>query len=125
MSIKMFVSAILMFALVGVVFGDDEGESWDAAGPSLVMTANETSFTIKNVGTAPADIGGAVVMDENNTILATMSYNFVLDPNPFKLDGLWQTAPGRWQYSAKVNASPGMKLRLTNGVGTYAACVVA
>ena len=115
---------LVMLALIGVSWGEegDSMESYDAASPILVMSANSTEVTITNVGTAPADIGASIVRDDNGSIVAALPYSCVLVPNPYEIDELKERTPGVWKVTRKLtgNVSPGDTLRLFRNVGVLA-----
>ena len=106
--------ALVAMLVVGTVMAEDEGQ--DVGAPILQMVCNGSILTIENVGYDHADIGGLIVVDEDNSVVANVPFGTVLQPGGFKMSGS--------KYIAEVNVTSGTALKLTNQLGTYCTCVV-
>ena len=119
------VALVAMLGIVGMVVAqDDSGDGWSADGAQavLVMTANHAGATIENVGTDYASIGG-LYLTVNDVKVANLPWTVILRPEPFIFTKGVQNDGYKTFVSANLTA--GDTVKLTNGVGTYASCVVA
>ena len=110
----------------GIVAAEGEGD-FDSAAPVLVMSATQSSITIENWGTAPANIGGLRLITKSGNVgtdVAKMPYAVQLRPEPFPTKGA-QNNDYKITVPVTGNLTSGDKVYLTNGVGTYATAVVA
>ena len=117
-----------LVALAGIATAEDDG-GWfvDSATPLLVMSATQTSITIENWGTAPANVGGLRLITKSGNVgtdVAEMPYCVQLRPEPFPTKGA-QNNDYKITVPVTGNLTSGEMVYLTNGVGTYATAVVA
>ena len=119
------VAIVAMLGIVGMVVAqDDSGDGWSADGAQavLVMTANHAGATIENVGTDYASIGGLYLAVDGQNV-ANLPWTVILRPEPFTYTKGNQN--DNYKAFVAVNLTAGNTVVLTNGVGTYASCVVA
>jgi hypothetical protein len=114
--------------MAGIVAAEDDG-GWivDSAAPLLVMSATQSSITVENWGTAPANVGGLRLITQNGNVgtdVAKMPYTVQLRPEPFPTKGA-QNNDYKITVATNQNLTKGDTVYLTNGVGTYATAVVA
>jgi len=118
------VALVAMLGIVGIVAAqEDTGEGFaDGAQAVLVMTANSAGVTIENVGTADASIGGLFLAVDGQNV-ANLPWTVILRPEPFIFTKGVQN--DNYKTFVAANLTAGDTVKLTNGVGTYAECVVA
>jgi hypothetical protein len=113
--------------MAGIVAAQDGDSDFDSATPLLVMSATQTSITVENWGTAPANVGGLRLITKNGNVgtdVAKMPYIVQLRPEPFPTKGA-QNSNYKITVPVTGNLTSGETVYLTNGVGTYATAVVA
>lgn len=113
---------------IGIVAADEGADGWfvDSAMPQYVMSANQNSITIENWGTAPGNVGGLRLITKAGNVgtdVAKLPWTAILRPEPFPTKGV-QNNDYKITVAAE-NLTVGDTVYLTNGVGTYATCVVA
>jgi hypothetical protein len=98
----------------------------DPAAPVLLMSADVSSVTFENVGTARMDIGTGQIVKADGTVLKTLPFTVILDANPYTFTKNDALIPHNSKVTYPITGvQPGDELALKFNVGFKAKCTVA